>query len=56
MPKFHQAPSWKDQEQLGGEDEEQAAREHLNKVSRHREDVSSLFFFLGGDTYSDDSG
>ncbi|KIR34128.1 hypothetical protein I352_03362 [Cryptococcus deuterogattii MMRL2647] len=38
MPKFHQAPSWKDQEQLGGEDEEQAAREHLNKVSRHRED------------------
>nr|KIR47424.1 hypothetical protein I312_03186 [Cryptococcus bacillisporus CA1280] len=38
MPKFHQAPSWKDQEQLGEEDEEQAAREHLNKVSRHRED------------------
>ncbi|KIR53463.1 hypothetical protein I315_04056 [Cryptococcus gattii Ru294] len=38
MPKFHQAPSWKDQEQPGEEDEEQAAREHLNKVSRHRED------------------
>lgn len=38
MPKFHRAPTWKDQEQIEEENGEQAVREHLNKVSRHRED------------------
>ncbi|OXG15933.1 hypothetical protein C361_05378 [Cryptococcus neoformans Tu259-1] len=38
MPKFYQAPTWKDQGQVEEEDGEQKMREHLNKVSRHRED------------------
>lgn len=44
MPKFYQAPTWKDQGQVNEEDGEQKMREHLNKVSRHREDVSSSLF------------
>lgn len=47
MPKFHRAPTWKDQEQIEEENGEQAVREHLNKVSRHREDVSSPLFLWG---------